>query len=183
MDLSTVKGRMQQALDHLNEELKKVRTGRASPQMLENIQVEVYGAMTPLAHAAQIHAMDAQTIQIQPFDPGNIEAISAAIRNDQQLGLNPSDDGKVVRVSIPPMTEERRRDVVKGMGEVVEKARISLRNIRHDTLSDAKKQEKDGDISQDDLKGYQKDLDEMIDDFNKMVESSASEKESEIMKV
>ncbi len=183
MDLSAVKQRMQQALDHFSEELKKIRTGRASAQVLENVHVEVYGTPTPMSHVAQIHALDVHTLQIQPFDPGNLDAISTAIRNDQQLGLNPSDDGKVVRVSIPPMTEERRREVVKSMGDIVEKARISLRNTRHDALSDAKKQQKASDISQDDLKGYQKDLDETIDDFNKQIEAAANVKEAEIMKV
>lgn len=183
MDLNAAKQRMQQAIEHFEEELKKVRTGRASAAMLENIHVEVYGAPTPMNHVAQINALDAQTLQIQPFDPSNLDAISKAIREDQQLGLNPSDDGKVVRVTIPAMTEERRREVVKSMGEIVESVRISLRNVRHDALDAAKKEEKAGDISQDDLKGFQKQLDETIDSFNKQVETAAKAKEDEIMRV
>lgn len=183
MDKAAVQQQMDQAIEHFNEELKKVRTGRASSQMLENLNVEVYGAPTPLSHAAQIIALDSQTLQIQPFDPGNLAAISKAIRDDQQLGLNLSDDGKVVRVSIPPMTEERRLEVVKSMGVVVEETRIRLRQVRHDALDSAKKQEKAGDITQDDLKGYQNQLDEMINDYNSRVEAAAKEKEAEIMKV
>lgn len=183
MDVSSVRNKMESSLEHFHEELKKVRTGRASAQMLENIHIEVYGAPTPMNHVAQITALDAQTLQIQPFDPNNLDAISKAIREDQQLGLNPSDDGKVVRVTIPPMTEERRLEVVKSMGEIVEQTRIRLRQARHDSLDDAKKQEKAGEISQDDLKGQQKKLDALIDEFNKKVEEAAKIKEAEIMKV
>jgi ribosome recycling factor len=183
MDTTTAKDRMNQALDHLHEELKKVRTGRASAQVLEGIKVEVYGAMTPLSHMANVVALDGQTLQVQPFDPNNLDAISAAIRNDQSLGLNPSDDGKVVRIAVPPMTEDRRRDVVKHMGETVEATRIAVRNIRHDELNDAKSLEKSGDISKDDLIGFQKDLDALIADINKQIEESARAKEEEILKV
>jgi ribosome recycling factor len=183
MDTSKAQQRMSQALEHLHDELKKVRTGRANSAMLEGLNVEVYGQLSPLTHVANIHAMDAQTLSIQPFDPSNLNAISAAIRNEQSLGLNPSDDGKVVRVTMPPMTEERRREVVKHMGETIEHARISLRNIRHDELDAAKKQQKEGDISEDDLKGFQKKLDEQIADFNKQIEEAAKAKEAEIMQV
>ena len=183
MDESTAKQRMQQALEHLQEELKKVRTGRANAAVLEGLEVEVYGQPMPLTHVANVHALDAQTLQIQPFDPNNLDAISVSIRNDQSLGLNPSDDGKVVRVSMPPMTEERRREVVKSLGDTVEQARIALRNIRHDMLDNAKKQEKAGDISQDDLKDAQSKLDAMITDYNKQVEQAFKSKEQEIMQV
>lgn len=183
MDTTQVKQRMQKALDHFEEELKKVRTGRAHASTLDSIQVEVYGQMTPLAHAANVITVDAQLLQITPFDPSNLAAISAAIRNDSSLGLNPADDGKVVRVPIPAMTEERRLEVVKQLGEKAEECRISLRNARHDALKDAKQQEKDKSISQDDYKNIEKRLNDLIDDFNKKLDALTKAKEQEVMTV
>ena len=141
--MDDTKQRMDQAIDHFKDELKKVRTGRAHAGMLEGILVEVYGQRMPLAHVANVGTLDAQTLQVTPFDPSNLEAISAAIRDDKSLGLNPADDGKIVRIPVPPMTEERRREVVKQLGQKVEDARVALRNVRHDALKDAKQQEKD----------------------------------------
>lgn len=183
MDLQTYKTKMQHAVEHLNEELKKVRTGRAHPSIIENIQVEVYGTLMPLNQVSNITAPEPQLIQVTPFDPTNLQAISAAIRNDQTMSLNPSDDGRVVRVPMPPLTEELRRQIVKSLGDTVEEAKISLRNIRHDAMKDAKRQAAAKEISEDMVKRVEQQVTEMINEFNAQVESAAKAKEQEIMTV
>jgi len=174
---------MEQAVEHFQGELKKIRTGRANASMLDSIKVEIYGQLTPLAHAATVNVVDAQLIQITPFDPNNLVSISAAIRDDQSLGLNPADDGKVVRVPIPPLTEERRLAIVKQIKEKAEEARISLRNVRHDALNSVKDAEKSGDVSKDDVKSAETKLNDLIDKFNQQVETVAKDKEKEVLTV
>ncbi|MBP6042147.1 ribosome recycling factor [Candidatus Saccharibacteria bacterium] len=182
-ELSDANPRMQQAVEHFNDAMKRIRTGRASASILDAVSVEVYGQRTPLSHAATITTVDAQMLQITPFDPGNLTAISAAIRDDKSLGLNPADDGKVVRVPIPPLTEERRLEIVKQVGEKAEEAKITLRNIRHDILNSIKQEEKAGDASKDDVKDCENKLNKIIEEFNIKVDESAKLKEQEIMKV
>lgn len=177
------KKNMDSAMGHYETELKKVRTGRASASVLEGISVEVYGQSAPLQHVSNVNALDAQTLQITPFDPNNLDAISAAIRENQSLGLNPSDDGRVVRVPIPPMTEERRLEVVRQVHDKAEEAKISLRNVRHDLLKHAKAQEKDKEISNDQYRDIEKEATELIEGYQKKVDELAKEKEQEVMKV
>ena len=183
MDFSEAQQLMDMAVEHFDSEMKKVRTGRASAGILEGVQVVAYGQPTPLEHMANVLAVDATTLQIQPYDPNNLDAISAAIRDDQSLGLNPSDDGKVVRIAVPPLTTERRQEIVKQLREKVEESRISLRNIRHDALNEAKEQEKSGDITKDDLHDAEKKLNEMVDTYNHKLEEGFKAKESEVMTV
>ena len=128
--------------EHLDLELKKLRTGRANAGMLENVKVEVYGQDMALPHVATITVLDAQMLQIAPFDPNNLDNITAAIRNDQSLGLNPADDGKVIRVPIPPMTQERRLEVVKLIKGKAEDSLVAMRGVRHDVLNNLKEQVK-----------------------------------------
>lgn len=181
MDLQSYKLKMQNAVDHLTDELKKVRTGRAHPSIVESVQVEVYGTMMPLNQIANITAPEPQLLQITPFDPTNLQAIVAAIRNDQSKGLNPSDDGRVVRVPMPPLTEELRRQIVKSLGDMIEEARVSLRNIRHDAMKDAKRAKESKELSEDDVKRVESQVTEMISDFQKQIEVAHSAKEQEIM--
>ncbi|HBO64465.1 TPA: ribosome recycling factor, partial [Candidatus Saccharibacteria bacterium] len=131
--------RFQGAVSHFEDELKKVRTGRAHPSMLDGIQVEAYGQKMPLNQVANVVAPEPQMVTVTPFDPTNLQAISAAIRADQSLGLNPSDDGRLVRVPIPPLTEERRKQIVKQTSEKVEDAKIALRNVRQDAFKEIKR--------------------------------------------
>ncbi len=182
-DLANAGPRMQQVIEHFTDELKKIRTGRANAGILEGIQVEVYGQRTPLQHVATINAVDAQLLQITPFDPNNLSAISAAIREDQSLGLNPADDGKVIRVPVPPLTEERRHEIVKHIKEKAEEARISLRNVRHDILNAVKQEEKSGEVSKDDIKETENELNKKIDQFNTQIDSLSKSKEIEVLKV
>jgi ribosome recycling factor len=181
--VSEAEGKYKKAVEHFQDELKKVRTGRAHPGMLDGVVVTAYGTQMPLIQVGSITAPEAQLLQITPFDPGNLNQISAAIRDNQSLGLNPSDDGRVVRVPIPPLNEERRREYVKVVSTKVEDCMISLRNARHDALKDADNAKKDKQLSEDDVKWIQKQLDELMAKTKSEVESLARAKESEIMTV
>lgn len=135
----------------------------------------------PLNQVANVTAPEPQLLQVTPFDPSNLQAIATAIRNDQSMGLNPSDDGRVVRVPMPPLTEELRRQIVKSLGDTVEDAKISLRNIRHDAIKDAKKRKDAKEISDDDVKRVETQITEFITEYNGKVDAAAKAKETEIM--
>jgi ribosome recycling factor len=171
------------AVSHFEEDLKKVRTGRAHPTMLDSVQIEVYGQKMPLNQVANVTAPEAQLLTITPFDPSNIQAISAAIRGDQALGLNPSDDGRLVRVPIPPLTEERRKQIVKQTSEKVEDAKIALRNVRQDALKEAKRLKDAKEISEDDMKRAEKQVDDSMAQFNGQIDTIFKDKEKEILTI
>lgn len=175
--------RMAQALEHFESELRKVQTGRAQASMLDSIKVEVYGSLMPLNQVANVTAPEPQLLQITPFDPSNLAVISAAIRNDQSLGMNPSDDGRIVRVPVPPLTEERRRQIVKQTSEKVEEARISLRQVRQDALQDAKRQKDAKSITEDDLKAVEKAIDKAMSEYQAKIDAAFKAKEQDILKV
>lgn len=177
------KTKFQNAAGHFQDELKKVRTGRAHPGMLDGVMVEAYGTEMPLNQAATVSAPEPQTLQITPFDPGNLQAISAAIRNNQSLGMNPMDDGKVVRVPIPPLNEERRREYVKVVGTKVEDAMVSLRNARHDALKDIDQAKKDKQLGDDDAKRLEKQVDDAMNQAKTEIEATAKAKETEILTI
>lgn len=177
------KSKFNQALAHFQEELKKVRTGRAHPSMLDGLMVEAYGTQMPLIQVGTVTAPEAQQLQITPFDPSNIQAIASAIRDNQSLGLNPMDDGRVVRVPIPPLTEERRREYVKLVSSKTEECMITLRNIRHDAFDSVDKAKKDKVIGEDEAKRLQKVVDDDMGKTKADVESAAKAKEQEIMTV
>lgn len=170
-------------INHYEEELKKVRVGRAHPSQLDGVKVEVYGAQMPLNQIANITAPEAQLLVLTPFDPSNINAISASIRNNQSLGLNPSDDGRIIRVPIPPLTEERRRALVRQTSEKVEETKIALRNIRQDALKDAKAKKDSKEISEDDQKRIEKAIDGIMSDMNSKVEEIFKAKEKDILAI
>lgn len=182
-ELKLAKQQMTETVEHFRQELAKIRTGRANPQMLQGLSAEVYGQQTPLEHVATVNAVDAQLLQITPYDPNNLEVITAAIRDDKSLGLNPSDDGKVIRVPIPPLTTERREQIVKQVGEKVEQTKVSLRNARHEALDAAKTAKNDGDISEDDYHRFEKQINESVKDSQEQIEELAEAKEQEIMTV
>ena len=172
-----------QALDHFREELKKIRTGRAHVAQLDGISIEAYGVAMPLNQVANITAPEAQMLLITPFDPTNISAISAALRADQTLGLNPSDDGRVVRVPVPSLTEERRHQIVKQTSEKVEESRIALRNIRQEAFKEIKRRKDDKDFSEDDAKRYEKEIDKLMADISLSIDDSFKDKEKEILTI
>lgn len=181
MDLTSYKNKMKAAVEHFSEELKKVRTGRAHASMLDGVMVEAYGTPMPLNQVANVTAPEAQLLQITPFDPNNIQAIASAIRDNPSLGLNPSDDGRVVRVPVPPLTEERRREYVKVVGAKTEDCMIALRNIRHDAVGEIQAAKKDKSIGEDDANRQQKQIDEAMAEVKTEAETAAKAKEQEIM--
>ena len=182
-DTKAYEQKMNQAIAHFEDEAKKIRTGRANPGMLEGVVVEAYGARMPLIQVATVTVPEPQLLQISPFDPTNLQAVIKAIREDQTQGFNPSDDGRVVRVPIPPLTTERRQQIVKQLGERVEDCRIALRNARHDALKDAKAKKDAKELSEDDLKRAEKNLDEVMHRAQTKLEDLAKAKEQEIMTI
>jgi ribosome recycling factor len=180
-DTKSYEDRFSAAVSHFEDELKKVRTGRAHPAMLDSIHVEAYGQRMPLNQVANVTAPEPQLLTVTPFDPSNIQVIAAGIRQDQALGLNPSDDGRVIRVPIPPLTEERRKLLVKQTSEKVEEARIALRNVRQDALKEAKRKKDAKELSEDDLKGIEKSIDASISSYNGKLDAAFKEKEKDIL--
>ena len=172
--------KMEAVIDRFKDEMKKVRTGRAHPDMLSGIKVEAYGQYMPLNQVANITVADATLLVITPFDPTNIQAISSAIRADQALGLNPADDGRIVRVPIPSLTEERRKEIVKTASTKVEDAKVAIRNIREDARKAVKNAE---DMSEDVKKRAEKEIDELTKEFNEKIETEFKAKSEEIMKI
>ena len=168
---------MNNTVSRFEGEMKKVRTGRAHPDMLSSVKVEDYGQFMPLNQVANVTVSDATMLLITPFDPANINEIENAIRADESLGLNPADDGRVIRVPIPPLTEERRKEIVKQASAKVEEAKISLRKIR----DDARKELKDADLPEDAKKRGEKEMDEMIKKYSEKIDSAFKAKSEEIM--
>ncbi|MEO8862847.1 MAG: ribosome recycling factor [Candidatus Saccharimonadales bacterium] len=181
--VSQAKSKFNQAVDHFGDEIKKTRTGRASAGMLDGLMVLAYGVPTPINQVANITAPEAQLIQITPFDPSNLQAISSAIRENPSLGMNPMDDGRVVRVPVPPLNEERRREIVKILGGKTEDALVSLRNVRHDALKDIELAKKDKTIGEDEAKRLEKQVDEAMAVAKSSIDSLSKSKEVEIMTV
>jgi ribosome recycling factor len=182
-DTKPYEQKMGTALEHFADELKKVRTGRAHPDMLTGVQVDAYGQKMPLNQLANVTAPEAGMLLVSPFDPGNISQIVAAIRDNQSLGLNPSDDGRVVRVPIPPLTEERRREMVKQLGDKVEECRIALRNVRQDALKDAKRRKDNKELSEDDVRAVEKEFEKIMAEHQSSIDELFKAKEAEVMTV
>lgn len=179
-DASEDRKKMEASLERFKNEMKKVRTGRAHPDMLSGVKVEVYGQMMPLNQVSNITAADATLLVITPFDPANIAAISSAIRADQSLGLNPADDGRVIRVPIPALTEERRKEIVKNASAKVEDAKIVLRNVREDARKAIKNA---ADMGEDAKKRAEKEIDELTKEFTDKIDAEFKAKSEEIMKI
>lgn len=175
--------KMNQALGHFKDELKKLRTGRAHPNMLDGVVVEVYGTKMPLNQTANISAPEPQMLLVTPFDPTNVQAISEAIGQNKSLGFNPSDDGRVVRVPVPQLTEERRQLLVKQLGEKIEECRITIRNIRHEGLKDARALKDKKELGQDDLQRVEKDLDKSVAETQAELDSISKDKEKDILTI
>lgn len=180
--INSHKEQFEKVLEHFAHDLNGVRTGRANPALLNTVQVESYGAKMPIEHVASVTVSDAKTLTISPWDKGQLQAIEKAIQV-ANLGFNPSNDGNVIRISLPPLNEERRKEMVKMIGQMAEKARIGVRNVREDVIKEMKKAEGDGKISKDDLTGGQRKLQESIDKYNEEIKRLAEVKEKEVMTV
>lgn len=183
MDTTIYEQKFNTAIARFEAEVKKIRTGRAHPDMLDGIMVEVYGTKMPLNQVAGVSAPEPQQILVTPFDPTNIASIVTAISADVSLDLNPSDDGRNVRVPIPPLNEERRRSIAKSLNGKVEDAKIALRNIREEARKAAKVAKEAKTISEDDQKRFEKNIDDEIAKSNSKIDEIAKIKEAEIMKV
>jgi ribosome recycling factor len=181
--VTSAREKLSQAVERLGDTLKTLRTGRASAAMLDGVVVEAYGTPMPLNQLANVSAPEAQLLQITPFDPNNLQAIATAIRNNPTLGLNPTDDGRVVRIPIPPLNEERRRELAKQVGQKQEECMISLRNIRHEAMDAIDRAEKDKSIGQDDAKRLTTQIDEAMNKAKSDAEAVAKAKEQEILTI
>lgn len=181
--MTELKDKLKVAVEHFTSELNKLRTGRAHPSMVEDVMAEAYGAKTPLKQLATITTPEAQLIQISPFDPSTMSDIASSIRNNQSLGLNPVDDGRVIRIQVPTLTTERRQLIVKQLGEKQEEANIGVRKARQDAMSTIDKAKKDKSISEDDAKRMQTDVEKAISDTKTEIENLAKSKEQELMTV
>ena len=177
-----LKRRMDQAVAGFQSNLASTRTGRASAHMLDQIRVDYYGTPTPITQMAQVSTPEAQTILIQPYDPSIVKEIEKAIQASD-LGFNPLSDGKLIRVPVPPMTEERRRDVVKHLNRVLEEHRTAVRNVRRDGNDALKKLAKDKKISEDEEKRAMEEVQKMTDDEIRRMEELSRKKEAEVMQV
>ena len=181
--IEAAKKEFEKAYEHFQDEAKKLRTGRAHPSMVEGVLAVAYGVPTPLIQLATITTPEPQQIQISPFDPSNVKSIADAIRNEQSLGFNPTDDGRVVRITIPALTTERRSAIVKQLGEKKEDCYVSMRQARHDGMDALKKMKSDKSISEDEQSRAEKSIDEAMNKTKLDVESFAKAKETEIMTV
>ena len=180
--LQGIEGKMQASVRVFREDLATVRTGHATPSLVEHIKVEYAGVPTPLNQIAGISAPEAGLLVIQPWDKSSISSIEKAILKSE-LGLNPSNDGNIIRISIPPLSEERRQELIKVVHKRIEEGRIVVRNLRHEAMNELKKLEKDKDISQDELKRALDQLQKVTDRFITDIEQIGKEKEKELMEV
>jgi ribosome recycling factor len=177
-----LKTRMDKAVEDFRQEMTAVRTGRANVHMLDSVSIDYYGSQMPLNQIAQVHAAEAQLITVQPFDPSSLGTIEKAIRS-AELGLNPMNDGKIIRVPVPPLTEERRRDMVKHLHKVLEEHRTAVRNIRRDGNEAIKKALKDKKITEDDEKRALDEIQKLTDDEIKKMEDMSKAKEKEVLEI
>jgi len=180
--LKDAEHRMQSAIKNLNDDLGAIRTGRANPTLVERLMVNYYDTPTPLMQLATISVPEARSLMIKPFDATALKEIERAIQASD-LGLNPNSDGKVIHLNLPPLTEDRRRDLVKQVHTRLEESRVAVRNIRRDSHNDMRDFEKEKLISEDDLKNGEEDLQKMTDKFIEEVTELGKKKEAEIMEV
>jgi len=181
--LQETKTKLGAATEHFKQEIAKIRTGRAHPGMLDGVTVEVYGQAMPLKAVASIAAPEAQLLQITPFDPNNLKAISEAIRDNPSLGLNPADDGRVVRIQIPPLTEETRLSMVKILRQKAEDSAIATRSVRHEAIRKVEQAEKDKQVGKDERFQLEKQIDELLTQQKNEIDGLEKTKETEILTV
>ena len=182
VDFTEYSRRMDKALDHLAEEFGAVRAGRANAKVLDRITVEYYGSETPLNGVATISTPDARTLVIQPWDTTLLKEIQKAIQASE-LGINPQNDGKVIRLVFPQLTEERRKELSKQVKKFAEEAKVAMRNIRRDGMDYIKKLKKDSEITEDEQKKAEKDLQDILDKFIKKADEALAAKEKELMSI
>lgn len=178
--MATLEEKLQKSMENLKEELNAVRAGRANPALLDRVEVEYYGVMTPLKQLATVAAPDPRMLVITPFDPKSVGNIEKAILASN-IGINPTNDGQNVRLSIPQLTEERRKELAKKVRSIGEEAKVAARNLRRKANDDIKKEEKNGDLTEDDVKEFLDDVQKATDKAIKDIDGIVSDKEKEIM--
>lgn len=181
-DLTDFEDKCARSIDHFKGELSKVRSGRASSALLEDLQVEYYGARVPLKQIAMLNAPEARLITVQVYDDSATDAVEKTIRS-AGLGFNPNREGNLLRINVPSLTEDRRKDIVKSLGRMAEDARVALRNLRRDEIDTLKKMEKEKEISEDDLRRGQDEVQKVTDKYTKQVDELLQIKEKEVMEV
>lgn len=181
-NLSVYEEKMKKTISVLESEMKAVRAGRANPAILDKVSVDYYGAPSPLTQIANVSVPDARSILIQPWDATILADIEKAILKSD-IGITPNNDGKSLRLNFPPLTEERRKELVKGIKKKGEDSKVAIRSVRRDALEDAKAQKKNGEITEDDVKNIEKDVQKITDNFIKEIDDIISFKEKEILEV
>ena len=174
--------RMQRRIDHLIDEYKTIRAGRANPAVLERITVDYYGVPTPINQLSSISVTEARTLVIQPYDASSLRAIEKAIQMSE-VGINPQNDGKIIRLIFPPLTEDKRKEIAKDIAHIAEDSKVQIRNVRRDTVEKLKKMKKNGELTEDDLKDGEKKVQKSTDKFIKEVDEIAEKKKKEIMEI
>ena len=180
--LTTAKQRMESALESLRREFAGVRTGKASPQLLDTIRVEAYGSRVPLNQVGTVSAPEPRMLTIQPWDRGLVKDIERALR-ESDLGLNPSNDGQLIRIPIPPLTEERRKEYVRMLHKLAEEGRVAVRQARKDANDDVKHRQKKEGLSEDDIRREQGEVQKLTDQYIARIEEMLKHKEAEVMEV
>jgi ribosome recycling factor len=180
--ISSQKENFEKVIEHFQHELASVRTGRANPALLSTVMVDSYGTKVPLQQVANITVSDAKTLTISPWDKGQIQEIEKGIMS-ANLGFTPGNDGNVVRITLPPLTEDRRKEMVKLVGQIAENARIGIRQAREDVLKIVKRGEGEGTATKDDVAAAQKKIQTVVDDYNQQIKDVAADKEKELMTV
>ena len=180
--IMTAEEGMEKAVDYMTHEFATVRTGKASPSLVEGIDVMAYGSMMKLKQLALISSPEPRLLVISPFDASTTQAIEKAIK-ESNIGIQPNVDGKIIRLPIPPLSEERRRDLMKTVKHIAEETRVRIRSSRRDGMEGLKKAQKEGKITEDDLGKFEKDVQKLTDDYGKKVDASFMAKEADILKV
>lgn len=180
--LTKAKEKMQKTIDSLAREFASLRAGRANPEVLNKVQAEYWGAMTPVTQMASVSVSEARTLVIQPYDATALKAIEKAIQMSD-IGINPNNDGKVIRLTFPQLTEERRKDLCKNVKKYGEEAKVSVRSVRRDVMDQFKTMKKNSEITEDDMKQDEKDLQKIVDKFCDEIDSMVAEKEKEILSI
>jgi len=182
VDLTAAERRMQGALDSVRREFSTIRTGRANPAILDRVEVEAYGSRMPLRSVANVGVPEPRLLTVTPFDPGTLKAIERAIDN-ADIGLNPQNDGKILRLPIPELTEERRKQFIRMARGYAEEGRVSVRNVRRDEMRDLQELKKMGEISEDDERRAEAELQQLTNDYVKRIDSALADKETELLEV
>ena len=174
--------RMQRRIDHLTDEFKSIRAGRANPAVLDKITVDYYGVPTPINQLSSIQVTEARTLVIQPYDATSLRSIEKAIQMSD-VGINPQNDGKVLRLIFPPLTEDKRKEIAKDIARIAEDSKVQIRNVRRDTIEKLKKMKKSGELTEDDLDEAEKKVQKSTDKFIKKIDELTDKKKKEIMEI